>query len=71
MNAHWNVHEGNMKGKSKDMNTNERKMKGHKCKMKATSILARVKPTKQLVDRFPSLFRNGICFMLDLEYADL
>jgi hypothetical protein len=63
------------------MKENERKMTGNECKMKGIcmqmnakwkehEVLPKhLKPTKQLLDPFPSLLRNGFGFMLDLEYA--
>ena len=45
---------------------NERKMRGKECnirgicmQMKGAVLLKRLKPTKQLLDPFPSLFRNA------------
>ena len=40
-------HEVNMKEKWKDMNTNEKKMKGNKCKMKATLVVAEAPETNK------------------------
>ena len=53
-----------MKGKLRRMHPN-------KCNTKGTwSVLPKhLKPTKQLLDPFPSLLRNGFGFMLDLQYA--
>ena len=69
----WKEMKGNeqLVQNQRNMHANERKNKGndcnmkgtwkeHECKMKATWKLPKhLKPTKQLLDRFPSLFRNG------------
>ena len=77
-----NTNERNAKGQWKEMNAqwkeNACKWKEHEGKCiqinairKEHEVLPKhLKPTKQPLDPFPSLFRNDFGFMLDLEDAD-
>ena len=76
-----NTNEINMEGQWKEMNAqwkedackwkeNEGKCIQINATRKEHEVLPKhLKPTKQVLDPFPNLLRNGFGFMLDLEYA--